>query len=147
MVVDTMENLEKYVSLNPLFEEVVKFVKEHDLMTLEVGKHPIKGDDLFLNIAVAKGKTDEEAVFETHRRMLDIQIPLDAPEAYGFIPLSDLPEAEYNDAKDVTKYPGVASPTLVNCKPGDFAIFWPQDGHKPCVGSGEIRKAIFKVRA
>ena len=40
MVVDTMENLEKYVSLNPLFEEVVKFVKEHDLMTLEVGKHP-----------------------------------------------------------------------------------------------------------
>ena len=147
MVVDTMENLEKYVSLNPLFEEVVKFVKEHDLMTLEVGKHPIKGDDLFLNIAVAKGKTDEEAVFETHRRMLDIQIPLDAPEAYGYIPLSDLPEAEYNDAKDVAKYPGVASPTLVNCKPGDFAIFWPQDGHKPCVGSGEIRKAIFKVRA
>ena len=142
-----MENLEKYVSLNPLFEEVVKFVKEHDLMTLEVGKHPIKGDDLFLNIAVAKGKTDEEAVFETHRRMLDIQIPLDAPEAYGYIPLSDLPEAEYNDAKDVTKYPGVPSPTLVNCKPGDFAIFWPQDGHKPCVGSGEIRKAIFKVRA
>ena len=142
-----MENLEKYVSLNPLFEEVVKFVKEHDLMTLEVGKHPIKGDDLFLNIAVAKGKTDEEAVFETHRRMLDIQIPLDAPEAYGYIPLSDLPEAEYNDAKDVTKYLGVASPTLVNCKPGDFAIFWPQDGHKPCVGSGEIRKAIFKVRA
>ena len=147
MVVDTMENLEKYVSLNPLFEEVVKFVKEHDLMTLEVGKHPIKGDDLFLNIAVAKGKTDEEAVFETLRRMLDIQIPLDAPEAYGYIPLSDLPEAEYYDAKDVTKYPGVVSPTLVNCKPGDYAMFWPHDGHKPCVGSGEIRKAIFKVRA
>ena len=123
MVVDTMENLEKYVSLNPLFEEVVKFVKEHDLMTLEVGKHPIKGDDLFLNIAVAKGKTDEEAVFETHRRMLDIQIPLDAPEAYGYIPLSDLPEAEYNDAKYVTKYPGVASPTRVNCNPRDFPIF------------------------
>ena len=52
MVVDTMENLEKYVSLNPLFEEVVKFVKEHNLMTLEVGKHPIKGDDLFLNLSL-----------------------------------------------------------------------------------------------
>ena len=110
MVVDTMENLEKYVSLNPLFEEVVKFIREHDLMALEVGKHPIKGDDLFLNIALAKGKTEEEAVFETHRRMLDIQIPLDAPEAYGYMPLADLPEAEYNDAKDITKYPGVASP-------------------------------------
>lgn len=28
MVVDTLDNLEKYVSLNPLIEEVVKFIKE-----------------------------------------------------------------------------------------------------------------------
>ena len=142
-----MENLEKYVSLNPLFEEVVKFVKEHDLMTLEVGKHPIKGDDLFLNIAVAKGKTDEEAVFETHRRMLDIQIPLDAPEAYGYIPLSDLPEAEYNDAKDVSKYPDLMADSYVTCQPGMFAIFFPQDGHAPCISAApEIKKVIFKVK-
>ena len=31
MIVDTLENLEKYVSLNPLFAEVVKFLKENDL--------------------------------------------------------------------------------------------------------------------
>ena len=58
----------------------------------------------------------------------------------------NLPEAEYNAEKDVTKYPGVKSETLVNCKPGEFAIFWPQDGHKPCIGTGDIHKAIFKVR-
>ena len=29
MVIDKLENLEKYVSLNPLFEEVVKFIKEN----------------------------------------------------------------------------------------------------------------------
>lgn len=28
MVVDTLDNLEKYVSLNPLFADVVKFIKE-----------------------------------------------------------------------------------------------------------------------
>ena len=39
MVVDTLDNLEKYVSLNPLFEEVVKFIKENDLNKLEAGKH------------------------------------------------------------------------------------------------------------
>jgi len=146
MVVDTLDNLEKYVSLNPLFADVVKFIKENDLNTLEDGKHFIKDKELFVNIQDAKGKTEEEATFETHKNMLDIQIPLNNNEAYGYMPLEDLPAAEYNPEKDVTKYPGVKSETIVNCKPGEFAIFWPQDGHKPCIGEGTIHKAIFKVR-
>ena len=35
MVVDTLDNLEKYVSLNPLFADVVKFIKDNDLSKLE----------------------------------------------------------------------------------------------------------------
>ena len=146
MIVDTLENLEKYVSLNPLFAEVVKFLKENDLNELEDGKHSIVGNDLFVNITTAHGKTVDEAVFETHKNMLDIQIPLDNEETYGYTPLADLPEVEYNEAKDVTKYPGVKAQTLVTCKPGQFAIFWPQDGHQPCIGSGDIHKAIFKIK-
>lgn len=147
MILDTLDNLEKYIGVNPLFADVVKFIKENDLNTLEVGKHFIKDKDLFVNIQVATGKTKEAANFETHKRMLDIQIPLDNNETYGYMPLEDLPEAEYNDEKDVTKYPGVVAETFVNCKPGEFAIFFPQDGHQPCIGEGDIRKAIFKVKA
>ena len=147
MVIDTLDNLERYISLNPLFPEVVKFVKENDLAQLEAGKHPIQGADLFLNIAEAQGKKEEDAVIETHRKMIDIQIPLDNEETYGYTPLKDLPEVEYNEAKDITKYPGVKAQTLVTCKPGQFAIFWPEDGHQPCIGKGVIRKAIFKIKA
>lgn len=147
MVVDTLDNLEKYVSLNPLFEEVVKFIKANDLNKLEDGKHYIKGKELFVNITTAHGKTAEEATFETHKEMLDIQIPLDNEETYGYMPLVDLPQADYNAEKDVIKYPGVKAETLVNCKPGEFAIFWPQDGHQPCIGKGDIHKAIFKIKA
>ena len=147
MIVDTLDHFEQYVSVNPFFPEVLKFMKEHDLCQLEEGKHFIKDKDLFVNITTATGKTEDEAAFETHKRMLDIQIPLDAPETYGYIPLQDMPEAAYNDEKDVTKYPGLKGETLVNCKPGEFAIFFPQDGHQPCIGTGKIRKAIFKVKA
>ena len=146
MVVDKLDNLERYVSLNPLFADVVKFIKENDLNKLEAGKHYIKEGDLFVNITTAHGKTEDEAVMETHRKMLDIQIPLDNNEAYGYTPLKDLPEAEYNEAKDVSKYPGVKAQTVVTCKPGQFAIFWPEDGHQPCIGEGDIHKAIFKVK-
>lgn len=45
MVIDTLENLEKYVSLNPLFNDVVDFLKSNDLNKLSEGKHLIKGTD------------------------------------------------------------------------------------------------------
>ena len=67
MVIDTLDKLSFYESLNPLFKEVLAFLKEHDLNRMEEGKYPIKGDDLFLNLTTAKGKTAEEAVMETHR--------------------------------------------------------------------------------
>lgn len=147
MIIDTLDNLEKYVSLNPLFAEVVEFLKANDLEELEDGKHAIKGADLFVNITTAHGKSADEAVFETHKNMLDIQIPLDNEETYGYLPLEKLPEAEYNEVKDVTKYPGAVASAYVTCQPGEFAIFFPQDGHQPCIGQGDIHKAIFKVKA
>lgn len=147
MIIDTLDNLERYVSLNPLFGDIVEFLKENDLSSLSVGKHPIKGNDLFLNMAVATGKPEDEAVIETHRKMIDIQIPLNIEETYGYTPLGDLPALEYNEEKDITKYPGVKAQTLVTCKPGQFAIFFPEDGHQPCIAKGEIQKAIFKVKA
>lgn len=146
MIVDTLENLKNYVSVNPLFADVIDFLSKNDLNSLEAGKHYIKDNDLFVNITTATGKTPDEATYETHNRMLDIQIPLSAPETYGYMPREDMPEAEYNDVKDVTKYPGLKGGSLIKCRPGEFAIFFPQDGHQPCIGEGEIHKAIFKVR-
>ena len=147
MVVDTLDNLAFYKGLNPLFEDVVEFIKANDLDKLEPGKHLIKGDDLFVNITTAKGKNPDEAVLETHRKMIDIQIPLSGEETYGYTPLCGLPDAEYNSVKDITKYEGMAD-TYVTCKPGEFAIFFPQDGHAPCISNAaEIKKAIFKVLA
>lgn len=146
MVVDTLDKLSFYESLNPLFKEIVDFLKTNDLNKLEEGKHLIKGADLFVNIQNAKGKSKETAKLETHRRMLDIQIPLSTSETFGYTPLCNLPEAEYNEEKDVTKYEGMAE-TYFTCKPGEMAIFWPQDGHAPCIcDDAEIKKAIFKVK-
>lgn len=148
MIIDTLKHLKDYASLNPLFPKVVEFIKQHDLNTLEAGKHEIVGKDLFVNIQTAKGKTPDEAVLETHNKMIDIQIPLSAAETYGYTPREALPEAAYNEEKDITKIPGLAAESYVTAQPGCFAIFFPQDGHAPCIaGVDEIKKAIFKVKA
>lgn len=148
MVIDTIENLSQYIGMNPLFADVVKFIEENDLASMKDGKYMIKDKDLFVNITTTKGKTPDEAVMETHVEMIDIQIPLDEEETFGYISLADLPEAEYNAEKDITKYPGIPGSSYVTCRPGMMAIFFPQDGHAPCISYvPEFRKAIFKVKA
>ena len=92
MIVDRIENLEKYVALHPLFADVVTFMQTHQLVELEEGKHVIKGKELFVNIDSCKGKRQDEAVLEYHRQMIDIQIPLTTDEVFGYSPVEELPE-------------------------------------------------------
>lgn len=147
MIIDTIENLNKYVGLNPLFADVVAFLKGHDLRTMEPGKYPIKDKDLFLNLTTAKGRGMEAAVLETHINMIDIQIPISCAETFGYTPLCDLPAFDYNAEKDVTLYGDTKAQTYVTVEPMQMAIFFPQDGHAPCIADNpEIKKAIFKVR-
>ena len=147
MIIDTLDNLGKYVGLNPLFADVVDFLRQNSLENLEAGKHLIKDKDLFVNITTAKGRAKEAAVLETHINMIDIQIPLDVEETFGYTPLCDLPAFDYNEEKDITKYGDTLAQTYVTCKPGQMAIFFPQDGHAPCISENpEIKKAIFKVK-
>ena len=148
MIIDTIENLSNYASLNPLFADVVAFLNANDLQTMEPGKYPIKDKDLFLNLQVAKQRTKETAFLETHIEMIDIQIPVSAAETFGYTPLCELPAFEYNAEKDITKYGDTQPQTFVTVQPGQFAIFFPQDGHMPCITDApEIKKAIFKVKA
>lgn len=148
MIIDTIENLGNYVALNPLFADVVEFLKSNNLQAMEEGKYPIKDDSLFVNVQVAKQRTKETAFLETHIKMVDIQIPISCEETYGYSPLCDLPEFEYDSKIDMTKYGDTKPQTYVTLKPGQFVIFFPQDGHAPCIiGEKEIKKAIFKVKA
>ena len=148
MIIDKIENLKNYASVNPLFAKVVEFLEQNDLNTIETGKQEIVGKDLFVNVQMAKGKTPDEAVIETHDKMIDIQIPITAAETFGYTQRDQLPKAEYNAEKDITKIPGLAADSYVTCQPGMMAIFFPQDGHAPCIaGVAELKKAIFKVKA
>ena len=148
MIIDTIENLGKYVALNPLFADVIEFLKNNDLRTMEEGKYPIKDKNLFLSVQVAKQRTKESAFIETHIEMVDIQIPISCAETYGYSPLCDLPEFEYDAEMDMTKYGDTKPQTYVTIKPGQFVIFFPQDGHAPCIiDEQEIKNVIFKVKA
>ena len=147
MIVDKIENLARYVALNPLFADVVAFLHHHDLPTLPNGSHPIHGDRLYVNVEDDLGKRREEAAVEYHRRMVDIQLPLNIPETYGFVPVDDLPPLPFDEDRDFAKSDGLPVRGFITLKPGEFVIFFPEDGHAPCIADGLIHKAVFKVAA
>ena len=147
MILDTLENIGKYASLNPLFPKVVEYLQNTDLMAQEPGRVNIDGNKLFVNHNVAKGKTVDEARMETHNAMIDIQIPLSCDEVMGYTPRQYLAEAEYDAAKDITFYLDRPEP-YITVHPGEFVIFFPEDGHAPNISPvPEYKKVIFKVKA
>lgn len=148
MVVDKIENLDKYISLNPLFAQAVEFLKSHNLSEMEVGKTELKGKDLVVNIAQTNPKTKEQAKLETHNKFIDIQIPLSGVEIMGYTPGADCKPADapYNEEKDITFFEGLAE-SYIPVKPGMFAIFFPEDGHAPGVTETGVKKVIVKVLA
>ena len=134
MVVDRLENLEKYASLNPLFAKAMEYLKTTDLNAQELGKVKLQGDDLVVNFSQTKPKTKEEAKLENYIiSLLIIQIPLSGVEVMGYTAREDLPEADYDADKDISFYPGLAE-SYIPVKPGMFAIFFPTG----CSRSGSV---------
>ena len=146
MILDTLDNIDKYAALNPLFPQAIEFIKNADLANLPLGRNEIMGDEIFANVMEVQPRTKEEIPVEVHRKYIDIQIPISDDEVMGYIPLAQLPAGEYNEQNDVTLYPvGLLATDYVNVKRSMFTIFFPQDGHAPAVTSVKMKKVIIKI--
>ena len=154
MIIDDLQEFDRYAGLNPLFPAVAEFLRTTDLNALPTGITKIQGNDLYINVQDAPAKTRRQARFESHQRMLDIQIPLTDSEEYGWTPTAALPRGTYDEASDMTMHDPAAprtaedvTQTYFRLHPGQFAIFFPADGHAPAISSTGLHKAIIKVKA
>lgn len=146
MILDRIENFDKYVSLNPNFAKVLEFLQNSNLQNLPLGRNEICGDSVFANVVEVKPKSKSEAPIEIHRKYIDVHIPLSSDEVIGCTPLAELTFAEFIEADDAALYPtSLQARDYFNVKRGDFAIFFPQDGHAPAITDVPLKKIIVKV--
>ena len=146
MILDSLKNSNKYASMHPLFAQAFDFLTKNDLTALPIGKIELDGTNLFVSVQEVTGKTEADARMETHNNYIDIQVPITTPETIGYTPTLHLQHITqpYNNEKDITFFADKAE-TLLNIQPLEFAIFFPEDGHQPCIGSGVFRKIVVKV--
>jgi YhcH/YjgK/YiaL family protein len=146
MILDSLENFGKYVSLNPNFAKAAEFLKNADLQNLPLGRNEICGDLVYANVVEVKPKSKEEAPIEIHRKYIDVHVPLSGDEYMGYTPIGELPYAEFVEADDAALYPAsLAARDYFNVKRGEIAIFFPQDGHAPAITPEPLKKIIVKV--
>ncbi|MDR1089610.1 MAG: YhcH/YjgK/YiaL family protein [Prevotella sp.] len=147
MILDSLKNSEAYEKLHPLLKEAFDYLKSVDFAKAGVGKTELKGEDLFVMVSDSDMKTETDAKMEVHNKYIDIQLPVSKPETYGWKARTGLKEERepFNEEKDIQFFYDRGT-TLVTAVPGDFAIFFPEDGHAPCIGEGKIRKVVVKIR-
>jgi len=88
--------------------------------------------------------------FESHREHVDLQYTISGAEIIDWAPRSMLqPDGDFSIEKDVGFWQPPAEPvTGLIQRPGCFAVFYPEDAHRPKVriaASEPIRKLVVKI--
>lgn len=146
MIQDSLLNTGRIEKMHPLFKKAFDFMRDTDFSKMEDGKIETGDPGIFFIISSIIGKEKEEAKIETHNRFIDIQAPILGVEEIGWKSGEELTliATPYNEEKDITFF--VDRPTTyAKIYPGQYAIYFPEDGHAPGIGQGSIRKVIAKI--
>lgn len=147
MILDSLSNAEKYYELHPLFKDAFDYIKSTNFEDASLGKMELKGDDLFAIISDSDMRTQAEAPLEVHNEYIDIQLPVSCTEVFGWKSRAELvQEDEVFDPKRDIQFFKDEYTSLISVAPGNFVVFFPQDGHAPCIGNGTVRKVVIKIR-
>jgi biofilm protein TabA len=146
MILDDLKLADRYIALHPGFAAGFAALRRPDLASLDVGRHVLDGDRLFMIVGRDAGRGQTGARLEAHRRYIDIQYVISGREEIGWRPTAEcsrITEA-YSDERDLMFF-GDSSESWFKVLAGKFAIFFPEDAHAPLAGTGSIHKAVIKV--
>jgi YhcH/YjgK/YiaL family protein len=150
MIIDKIENADLYKALSPGIAKGLELIKDAAIAAQENGKYEVDGDNLFYMIQRYPTKNKEDALFEAHKNYIDIQAIIDGEESIGYALTETLGEVVQPYKPDVTKYADPSVFTEVKLAKGMFAIFYPDDAHKPCYDfypeKSNVHKLVVKIK-
>ncbi len=143
MILDRLENSDAYKALHPLLGEAFAFLKGLDPKSLQPGRIILKDDNLFAIVAAYTPQEKENPRYESHEQYLDVQYMLHGSEYQWYAHRSQLTQiVPYQQEKDVTFYSFTENGTCLKLQEGDFALYFPQDGHLPSMPDAVAKECI-----
>ena len=151
MIIDSLDNAQKYFAVHPLFEKAFAYINGVNLATTAPGIHKVDGDNIRSIFSNNNGVTVAASIleFECHNQHIDIQLCIKGKERFGWKPRTSCtsPKGDYNFEKDVLLYDDKPD-TYFELTGGQFVILFPEDVHAPMIAADEstIQKLVIKVK-
>lgn len=149
MIADKITNLNKYPQLAKYENEIRGFIQRLNEDKLDDGKYELIGDELFALVQRYETKEKTGAHMESHVKYADLQYINRGEECIYYDLVEDMTLMEdRRPESDILFYEIQPDKGYVVLSEGMFAFYAPQDGHMPCIISGErqsIEKIVFKI--
>ena len=114
------------------------------------GWYDICGDDIYASVSSYRTKDSETSFFEAHRKYIDIQCMLKGEERIDVTQGAGFRIKErYSGERDILFIHTPKCYSSVILSPGYFALFYPQDYHRPgqhITTPRDVRKMVIKIK-
>ncbi|MBK0018891.1 YhcH/YjgK/YiaL family protein [Kosakonia sp. S42] len=138
---------------HPVIRQALVFLAQNDFQDFVPGKIDLIPDKLFCLLQEMDSVPYEEVYPESHRQFIDIQYLISGHERMGVSRVESGLHTVVDDRTpqhDIIFWQVEEEEMQVTLKPSMFAIFFPQDIHRPCCHSqgGEVnhlRKVVVKI--
>jgi YhcH/YjgK/YiaL family protein len=150
MMTDRLDRFGDYCAKGSLLEKGFAFFRHSFSADMPDGRHDIDGNNCFALVQSYTTQKSADKKWEAHLQYIDIQYMAQGEEIVEYVPARLLTESENLTPKsDVIFYAPFEGGTNIVLKKGDFAVFFPQDAHKPGVilkAPVPVKKVVVKVR-
>jgi len=145
MILDVLENAERYCAVHPRLAAAFDFLREADTAGLAPGRRDLDGDRLYAMIVRDQGRGRQRARLEAHREYIDVQFSVEGTDLIGWKSLGACAGTEGYDAEKDLEFFSDKPDAWIATPPGTFAIFFPEDAHAPMAAEVALHKVIVKV--
>ncbi len=148
MVLDSIENATRYLSLGNGIAQALRYIQDHDFSEVEPGRYQLDGDHFVMLVNEYECTCTDECRLEGHRKYIDLQYWVKGCELMGHDILGNQPVLEpYNEKTDCAFYNCIAS--FSRLLPGMFVIYYPSDLHtanSDPLSKERVKKIVFKIQ-
>ena len=150
IICDQRDWAQERYALHPIIQKGIDYINQTDFSRLTPGKYDIIPDNMFCLLQEMPTRPAAQMRAESHFNFVDIQYLLSGEETIGVARGAKEHTIIDNHAveNDIVFYADTQNESLIHLLPGMFAVFFPEDLHRPCCqthGESVIRKAVIKI--
>lgn len=140
MIFAELKDIKKY----NISEKIISFLNSITSET-SAGRYEIE-EGVYANVDEYSTKSHELCDLEAHKKYADIQLLLKGEERIDFVNIDDLSvKTPYDEKRDVMFFNLPEKVNSLFLRKGNFALFYPEDAHRPQMNSTSIPSNVKKV--